>query len=175
MITSLNKILFLDYDGVLHRDAVYREHRRPVLRGHGILFEWSGPLIDALAPHPEVKIVLSTSWSRVLGFSRARSALPPLLRERVVGATWHSAMSKNQITGFRVTTTWWDKVSRYRQIAAYVARGKIQNWLAIDDDGLDWPKEERDHLVWTDPERGLSDPSIEAELRWKLGLLSQAV
>lgn len=72
-------ILFLDYDGVLHQDAVYRERGRPVLRDQGELFMWSGLLLDALASRPEV---------RGFGFSRARRYLPVALRSRVIGATW---------------------------------------------------------------------------------------
>lgn len=43
--------LFLDYDGVLHPDAVYREGGRVVLRADGFrLFEWSGVPEGLLAP-----------------------------------------------------------------------------------------------------------------------------
>lgn len=172
MTESARKILFLDYDGVLHRDAVFVEHRRPVLRGDGVLFEWTPLLACALEPYPEVKIVLSTSWSRMRGFSRARDVLPQPLRDKVIGSTWHSAMGKSEIGGFRLPTTWWDSSTRYQQIAAYVARVKTAlNWLAIDDNDEGWAKEHRDRLVLTDPERGLSDPKVLALLRARLDSL----
>ena len=89
-------ILFLDFDGVLHPDAVYLEKGRPVLHAEGELFMWAGHLVEALAGRPEVRIVLSTSWARELRFARARDHLPAELRARVIGATWHSGMARDQ-------------------------------------------------------------------------------
>ena len=86
-------ILFLDFDGVLHPDAVYLERGRPVLRADGEPFMWSCHLVDALASASHVRIVLSTSWARELRFARARDYLPAELRPRVIGATWHSGMA----------------------------------------------------------------------------------
>jgi hypothetical protein len=86
-------ILFLDYDGVLHPDAVYRTSQGIVLRREGLrLFEWAPLLEAALAPYPEVRIVLSTSRVRVVDFDHSRRRLPPRLQARVIGATWHSQM-----------------------------------------------------------------------------------
>ena len=48
-------ILFLDFDGVLHPDAVYLERGRPVLRTDGELFMWSRHLVDVLASAREVE------------------------------------------------------------------------------------------------------------------------
>ena len=64
--------LFLDFDGVLHPDEVYRVGGRIVLRVDGFsLFEWSSILDELLAPYPGTQIVLSTSWVRILGFDEA--------------------------------------------------------------------------------------------------------
>ena len=168
-----NKILFLDYDGVLHADSVFLEHRRPVLRGGGRLFEWAPHLISALERHPDVHIVLSTSWVRTRGFSRARDALPQPLQEKVIGATWHSKMGRGKIGGFRPVSTWWDDATRYQQITAFIARAKTRlNWLALDDDDTGWAEECRDRLVLTDSDRGLSDPNVLEQLDEKLASLS---
>lgn len=89
-------IVFLDYDGVLHPDAAYLVKGRPELRAAGTLFMWAPILEEALAPYPDAKIVLSTSWVPVLkSFSRARAFLPAMLQARVIGATWHSAMVRH--------------------------------------------------------------------------------
>ena len=77
----MKPVIFLDFDGVLHPDAVYLERGRPVLRAEGELFMWTGHLVEALACHPDVHIVLSTSWARELRFARARDHLPAELRE----------------------------------------------------------------------------------------------
>lgn len=87
-------ILFLDFDGVLHPDAVYLTKRGVELRAEGGLFMWSSLLSDALANHPDIRIVLSTSWARQISYDHARKALPLPLRSCVIGATWHSAMGR---------------------------------------------------------------------------------
>jgi len=161
-------ILFLDFDGVLHPDAVYLKKGRPVLHGAGELFQWAPHLSSALASHPNVAIVLSTSWARVLGFDRARGALPELLRQRVIGATWHSKMGRSVFGGFRLPECWWDQVSRYQQIAGYVRRAQLTEWVAIDDHGEAWADEHADNLVWTNPDKGISDPLALATLHKRL-------
>lgn len=85
-------VLFLDFDGVLYPDSVYRVHGRPVLSDDGVLFMWAPLLADALASFPYVQIVLSASWVRESNFQRASSFLPETLLDRIIGATWHSKM-----------------------------------------------------------------------------------
>jgi hypothetical protein len=156
-------ILFLDFDGVLHSDEVYITATGPKLRGSGELFMWASMLEAELVPHPDLKIALSTSWVRKLGFSRAKKRLPMELQKRVVGSTWHSSMARvwaDQI--------WWDQTSRYDQIMRYVARAGITDWLALDDDAENWGAADRDRLVLTDGAQGLACQSVLAELRAKL-------
>ena len=139
-------ILFLDFDGVLHPSDVYLKKGRPVLDGDGELFMWIPQLIEVLTPYPNVKIVLSTNWVRVRGFTRVRRALPEVLRERVIGATWHSAIA-----------IWYDKATRFQQIERYVGRANVQQWLAIDDlheHSENWNASYEAHLVKTNPQLG---------------------
>jgi hypothetical protein len=151
-------ILFLDFDGVLHPDAVYLEKQGPVLRAPGELFMWAGLLEEALAPHRDVKIVLSTSWVRFRSFSRTRKALPPGLQARVIGATWHS----------RTDPVEWRELSRYQQIRRYLSRTSPTEWLALDDDDEAWGEHDRDRLILTDPDLGISKTETMDELRAKL-------
>jgi hypothetical protein len=72
-----NPILFLDYDGVLHPDAVYQTCRGLELRAPGQLLMHAGVPETILDDHPAERIVLSTSWVRLLSFKRARGVLPP--------------------------------------------------------------------------------------------------
>jgi hypothetical protein len=158
-------ILFLDFDGVLHPDAVYlRQSGHIELRAEGALFMWADRLTTALEPYPDARIVLSTSWARHLGFSRARKALPADLAARVVGATWHSAMGKGWPDYIA-----WDKQTRFEQIAAYMSRLPAPvPWLAIDDDDRGWPDAQRSNLVFTDGPAGLSAEDAQADLSRKL-------
>lgn len=156
-------ILFLDFDGVLHPDQVYMTAAGPELRTVGELFMWAPILEEELIPYPDLKIVLSTSWVRNLGFSRAKKRLSPGLQSRIVGSTWHSSMSKvwaDQI--------WWDETSRHGQILRYAARAKISHWLALDDDADGWAVAELHKLVLLDGSKGLSCPTAVSELRSRL-------
>jgi hypothetical protein len=157
-------LLFLDYDGVLHPDAVYRRVNGTIeLRAPGELFMWAPILADAVSGC-EVSIVLSTSWVRQLGFRKARNALPRELADRVIGATWHSAMGKKSLEHIA-----WDCQSRYQQIQAYLNRLPSSiSWLAIDDDVLEWPDDKRHCLIQTKPTSGLSDPQTLERLNERL-------
>lgn len=156
-------LLFLDFDGVLHPDAVFRRANGTIeLRAPGQLFMWAPYLSEILAEAPDCRIVLSTSWVRLLGYRAARQALPEELQGKVLGATWHSHMS-------RAWPIPWDSQSRFEQIAAYLSRiGNCSNWLAVDDDSAGWPPGQSHRLVRTDPSKGLSAPDTIAELKERL-------
>jgi hypothetical protein len=167
-------ILFLDFDGVLHPDAVYLERGRPELRGDGELFMWAGHLVDVLASAPHVRIVLSTSWARELRFSRARDYLPAELRPRVIGATWHSGMATDDEHRPLGRGTLWDTSTRYQQIRRYVDRAGITDWIAVDDQPEGWAAADRDKLVATDSSLGLSAPSALVSLAAAVGNMASA-
>lgn len=145
-------ILFLDFDGVLHYDDVLVRNNAPVLYRTGYtLFQWSPSLIEALEPHPHVKIVLSTSWAGVFGFDKALAALPEVLRQRVIGATY--------------TDQGWYSKTRYQQIADHVDKHQITNWIAIDDDVIGWTDDQRHSLIECSSWHGLSHKDAQRELR----------
>nr|WP_085706893.1 HAD domain-containing protein [Pseudomonas sp. B35(2017)] len=156
--------LFLDYDGVLHPDAVYRTKHGLELRARGEMMMHAHILTDLLQDFPDIRIVLSTSWVRLLGYSRARAALPAKLQARVISATWHSRMTRSPIEGY-------DSWSRHEQIRAAVTRAGITHWLAIDDDtDHTWPA--HDHrLIRCESNMGLGSEATQMELRDKLQAL----
>ena len=157
-------VLYLDYDGVLHHENV-RWHPRQgayldapdgyALFQHAVLLE------TLLAPYPSLRIVLSTSWVRVFGYSRAAKRLTPQLRARVIGATYHSTMRAQDFAA----------MPRGYQVWNDVQRRQPRDWLALDDDAQDWPDWCRDRLVHTHEHAGLSEPAVRAELRAKLAAM----
>lgn len=166
-LTPNDRVLFLDFDGVLHPDDVYRTRRGLELRAPGQLMMHAGILIAILREFPHVKISLSTSWVRILGYRRARAALPPELQDLTVSSTWHSRMPKAPFEGY-------DMYSRYQQIRAAVTRAGLTNWIALDDDPFEsWPNYDR-RLIRTDPNLGLSSVLIQEALRVKLRVLMEA-
>ncbi|WP_443751096.1 HAD domain-containing protein [Asticcacaulis solisilvae] len=159
-------ILFLDYDGVLHPDEVYTRGNRPYLAVAGELFMWAYVVEDALADLPDIRIVISSSWARFLGFERAKAALPPALGQRVIGATWHTGMKvSDHGPPLRYPETVWDRMTRYQQIARWAKRAGLSDWLAIDDNDEGWPDTHRHHLVHTLSATGLGEETAAASLR----------
>lgn len=156
-------ILFLDFDGVLHPDEVYLGRQGPELKANGALFMWVPILALILDEFPTVSLVLSTSWVRHLGHKRAAGYLPQELRQRVIGATWHSSMAKPWTDDNQ-----WDGRTRYHQIARYAARAHLQHWLALDDDVDGWRKDSAVNLVACCPNTGISSAEIQSELQVRL-------
>lgn len=119
--------LYLDYDGVLHPETVLVSKSKGIyvtcpFTPNPTLFMWCDHLIEALDPHPQVKIVLSTYWIKHSGFEFSRNKLPQSLRERVVGATFHKRFTEN-----------YANCTRWEQIVGDVTRRNPTHWIAIDD------------------------------------------
>lgn len=154
-------VLYLDFDGVLHHENVLRHPRRGIYLDappEFTLFQHAALLEALLQPYPAVRIVLSTSWVRVLGYSRSVKRLPQGLRERVAGATYHSRMNERLFI----------QLPRGVQVLDDVQRRRPSGWVALDDEGAGWPEAYRHCLVLTDERLGLSAPGVADSLRSKL-------
>lgn len=167
----MDSILFLDFDGCLHPDDVYHVEGKPVLRTEGAkLFEHADVLADLVAPYPELRIVLSTSWVRVLGFNQAmeysliqgltqaQGYLPMPLKSRVIGTIYENCTDYVE----------WAGLSRFDQIFRYVNGRGIASWLSLDDDSNGWPEAFRENLVWVNRRLGLGEHRVREELEEKL-------
>ncbi len=154
-------ILYLDFDGVLHHENVLWHARIGAYLSAPdgyVLFQHAELLEQILAPYPQVRIVLSTSWVRRYGCTKTAKNLPPALRQRVIGATFHSRMNEESFLA----------VPRGQQVWSDAQRRKPRDWLALDDDWTDWPKACLDKYVRTHEHAGISDPDVEREIREKL-------
>lgn len=155
-------VLYVDFDGVLHPDDVWRGRGRGIYLGEQAaghqLFEGASLLISALAPYAHVRVVLSTSWVRVLGFSKTLAYLPDALKERVIGATYHSAMPKE----------WFSRLPRGEQVLGDVNRRQPKRWVAIDDALEGWTPESMPHFVASNSVSGLLDPTVQNALHSRL-------
>ena len=165
-------LLYLDLDGVVHHESVYVSPTRGIFLDQEeapgrVLFEWVDILIELLRPHPEIKLVLSSSWCRRPGYSRTLKRLPEELQVRFVGGTFsrkiHGADPAVE-RGFNET-------SRGQQVWSDVLRRQPLDWLAIDDDSLDWPAKCRSNLIKCDGDVGLSRSSTQSEVRVRLAAM----
>lgn len=159
------QVLYLDFDGVLHHDAVFRSPRDGIFISASSapgrrLFEWTEVLVEAIKPFPELRIVLSTSWVRVLGYTKARSYLPKELNCRVIGATYHRRFHR----GDAVLGDSSYRPYRGIEVLADVSRRRPWQWVALDDTDEGWPDEHRERVVLCDPNTGLGDTDTRTRL-----------
>lgn len=158
-------VLYLDFDGVLHHENCwYHPRRGPYLQAHPryTLFLHAPVLDELLRPHPEVRIVLSTSWVLRYRCAGAAKRLPPGLRARVVGATYHSAMDRQLF----------EQLPRGRQVILDAGRRRPASWLALDDSLEGWPAEASGNVLLTHPTEGIGFAAVQAELRSRLESLA---
>jgi hypothetical protein len=154
-------ICYLDYDAVLHDGNVLRNRTKGMtIKTPGrTFFEWMPILDDLLAPYPDLKIVLSTTWVRELGFNETKHELSASLKDRVIGSTFlHPKIVKAEF----------DIIPRGMQIWGDVERRKPTHWFALDDDAFGWPVWCKDHLIQTNDQLGLSDPAVQERIRQRL-------
>lgn len=157
----MRHLLFLDFDGVLHRGNSYLTETGIASSAPGDieLFEFAPLLAEMLQPLKHVEIVLSTDWVPRFGFERARDALPvPLLRGRVTCATYDPALDDTHA---------WLSLTRGAQILRHVRATQVISWLAIDD-RLDGLRGHHEHVVHCQTEHGLGDPAVLNVLRRRL-------
>ena len=155
-------VLYLDFDGVLHHENCLWHPRRGaylVAPSRYVLFQHVPLLEQLLAPHPSVRIVLSTSWVLRYGFSATAKRLSPALQNRVIGATFHSRHMRAD--DFR-------NMPRGQQVTEDAMRRRPRDWLALDDNEEGWPPEHAQRHVHTHMYEGLSDAAVQAEFEQKL-------
>lgn len=154
------KVLYLDYDGVLHHENCFWHPRRGVYlkaSSEFTLFQHA-PLLDKLLmPYPDVLIVLSTSWVRTYGVTRTAKFLPEGLRCRVVGATFHSQMNEESFV----------KKTRGQQVYEDIVRRGPTRYVAVDDSNEGWGEPLLRRLVLSHPELGISHQPVLDELKSK--------
>lgn len=146
-------VIFLDFDGVLHKfgeDALDDEFR---LLPNPNLFCWRGILAEALRPWPEVKIVISSDWARLFSDENLARLIGPELGERMIGVVETRA------------------ADRAREVLKDAQRRGLSRWLALDDhDSVREHAEAGDaRFIHCDPELGVSDPRVLLALRAELG------
>lgn len=166
---SADMVLYLDLDGVVHHEKVlWHPHKgiymSPYEAAGRSLFEWVPILEAALEPYPSLALVLSSTWCIRPGYSATLKRLPPSLRSRFIGGTFHKRVHGTDpwnLSMFRGTP-------RGGQVLEDVQRRKPRQWLALDDDVQDWPDAFRDNLIACEGTAGLSDPRVQQELEEKL-------
>lgn len=148
-------VIFVDFDGVLHRlgEEAFDEHFNLIKNAN--LFCWRSILEDLLEPHPAVRIIVSSDWRRLFGDEALMRLLGRDLGQRFVGVveTYNS--------------------SRAAEIIVDASRRKLDYWLAVDDDPsvLEARRQGDQRFVGCSSDTGLSAPVVQREIRLKLAHL----
>ncbi len=152
----MSRILFLDFDGVLHPKGVSALDENGRIIIEPLIFCWLPILEELLHPHPEVSIVVSSDWRFLATDEDLRNFLGAL------GCRFSGVTSETHGGG-----------NRARQIETYVEQNLFpgDGWLALDDDlsVLDRQGENDGHFVWCPPQSGISTPEVQAKIRDWLG------
>lgn len=151
--------IFLDFDGVLHRlgEPAIDENFRPIVNPR--LFCWAPLLQKALAPYPEIRIVIASDWRRIFHDATLVGLLGDRFESRVIGS----------VESFGP--------SRAEEILMEAARRELRRWLAIDDHQSVWAAREAGdtRFIACQPDLGLSELRVQRELRKKLAALVRRV
>lgn len=107
----MKKIIFLDFDGVLHREIEANFANLPLLEQY-------------LHKMPEVEIVISSAWRETLSFTELKAIFSASLQHRICGVT---PMLE---CGYNVG-------GRQREVEKFLADNNLDEnnacWLALDD------------------------------------------
>lgn len=134
------KLLFLDFDGVLH-SVVADKHE---------LFSKISLLNNLFATHP-CEVVISSSWRLHFQLDELRQRLKPPLSNFIVGQTGPRELGRE---------------SRFNEIKKYINANKPQaNWRALDDSLEDFPPD-CPELIHCDPYEGITEKEIFVLSNW---------
>jgi hypothetical protein len=141
------RVIFADYDGVLHpvSDLHWFSTGLPVNTciERGRLFRWISILHELLAPHPNVCIVVHSSWRLLHPEETVKSLLGPLA-ERVI-----HVISRDYDRG--------------DGIAAYIAEHGVEDYIILDDHP-EWFPPGTPRILVCDSEAGIYDEQVRAQL-----------
>ena len=141
------RVIFADYDGVFHAvsDLHWFSMGLPVETciERGRLFRWAAILHKILEPHPDVYIVVHSSWRLLHPEEKVKALIGPLAK-RVI-----HVISRDYDRG--------------DGIAAYVKAHGIADYIILDD-RPDWFAPGTPRLVVCDSETGIDDKGVQAQI-----------
>ena len=133
-----DKVLFLDFDGVLHPTS------------HGsVLFSQMNLLEDALG-NESCQIVISSSWRFHMDFAKLKGHFSTGVRERILGVTGEPYIGA---------------YARFHEINAYVLEQGVADWRALDDAYWEFPKD-CSQLIRCNPNTGLTVSEVNRMQAW---------
>lgn len=139
---ALKRILFLDFDGVLHPASAYQT--TPFIHAQA--------LADCLQPH-DCEIVISSSWRFQYTLLELRELLPHELARRVSGVTGPVHIGS---------------MARYQEIQNHLLRRTDRDdvsWRALDDSSWEFPARQPE-LILCNPNQGIGSNQLRELSQW---------
>ena len=137
----MHRILFLDFDGVLHPTGA------PAVKFSSL------PLLAALLHEPalaDVRIVVSSTWREIHSLKGLRAFFPASLQPRIIGST---PVLDEHDTQFH----------RSEEIEAWLEEHPdVQHWAALDDDVQGFAPRLKNRALFTDGALGLTEAALPA-------------
>jgi HAD domain in Swiss Army Knife RNA repair proteins len=135
----MNKILFLDFDGVLHPTHFAGED--PFNRAD---------LLEEVLTNSAPAIVISSSWRFTHSPEKLQKTLPSFIAKLVIGTTGSPVIGKHP---------------RFNEIKAYLNSYGTANWKALDDSYWEFPMP-CPQLIRCNPNTGITPKQILELEQW---------
>jgi len=149
-------VLMLDFDGCLHELGEPAIDENFCVLDNPRLFRWMPILRQLLEPYPEVRLIISSDWRRILDDETLIRLLGSLGKRfygvvETYGPSWHD------------------------EILTEVQRRGLNRWIALDDHPSIAIKSRRNwRFISYSPDSGLSDQRVQQELKRKLNRLTKS-
>ena len=140
-MTTINRIIYLDFDGVLHPTS-------PVMDG---LFSRAHLLEDLFTKmQSEVFIVVSSSWRFTHNLEKLQRIIPTYISSLIVVVTGAPVIGKHP---------------RFTEITNFLKSNVEIDWKALDDSYWEFPNP-CPQLVRCNPNTGITDKQITEIRQW---------
>lgn len=143
--TECARALFLDFDGVLHPKTLETDIEEDEIAVGTALFGWLPALVSVLRTHPDVSLVVHSTWRYTHDIDELRGVLG-VLGSRVVGATPRGPRLDSIL--------WWLHMNP-----------QFGSYRILDDDAGEFPTPPPRELILCDPRTGVAAPEALAAIR----------
>jgi len=133
-----NKVLFLDFDGVLHPTT------------HGTVLLSQLPLLESALESCDYTMVISSSWRFHMEMEDLKKHFLFSVQNKIVGVTGDAYIGA---------------YARFHEINAYVLQHGIVNWRALDDSYWEFPQG-CGQLIRCNPNSGLTHREVKVLSEW---------
>jgi len=132
------KVLFLDFDGVLH----------PTTHGSALLSQL--PLLESALEGRDYSMVISSSWRFHMEMEDLEKHFSFSVQNKIVGVTGDAYIGA---------------YARFHEINAYAMQNGITNWRALDDSYWEFPQG-CSQLIRCNPNSGLTQREVKTLIEW---------